>query len=298
MTSSTAGHSGRVSHDEILLALGRCVYTLQRIELVMKDLLMRQRVEGPVNALPESYARRAQHFAGRSLGQLVDSLEAAYDEPKWELPDADDGVRVAFGFTLGETHDDRQSMRARLKEFVSLRNDLIHHFAGRWDLSTEEGRRAAAEYLSRAQAEANEHFSRLEVQRAEIRELTAELMKLAQNPAASAYFLHGIRPDGEGVDWPAATIVRLLRRAESECSQDGWTQLGAAIRVIRQLAPEHTPRRYGCASWPQVLHEARPLFDVRRAVGQGPRVGRTWYRSNTSATNAPLTSERLFAFEK
>lgn len=81
----------------------------------------------------------------------------------------------------------------------------------------------------------------------------------------------GIAPDGQ-VHWPMSGIVSSLREAEvalAQGGQDGWTVLNAAIAWQRQHAPEQTPKRYGCSSWRQVLHESGQ-FEVRK---QAPAEG-------------------------
>ena len=80
------------------------------------------------------------------------------------------------------------------------------------------------------------------------------------------------------MDWPQATVVKALQEAAAVHAQDGWTNLADAIEHIGARHREQKPKRYGCSSWRQVLHE-RNLFDIRRnrAMDASPRA--TWYRS-------------------
>lgn len=55
------------------------------------------------------------------------------------------------------------------------------------------------------------------------------------------------------------------------------TNLADAIAFIGARHPDHTPKRYGCSSWRQVLHESK-LFDVRRDKAMDAAPGATWYR--------------------
>ncbi|MDP4360883.1 hypothetical protein QR510_30085, partial [Escherichia coli] len=51
--------------------LGQCVVRLQQYELLMKDLLARYRVQGPVRSVTSRFEQRAAYLAQRTLGQLV-----------------------------------------------------------------------------------------------------------------------------------------------------------------------------------------------------------------------------------
>ena len=68
--------------------------------------------------------------------------------------------------------------------------------------------------------------------------------------------VHGIAPDGT-VDWPYAGIVRALREAADALAVDGWVLLDDAVSWIVERHTEQVPEKYGCRSWPQVLHESR-----------------------------------------
>ena len=83
-----------------------------------------------------------------------------------------------------------------------------------------------------------------------------------QSDAGREFFGNGILPDGT-VFWPAAGIGYSLRRAENALSKDGWTSVEAVAEWITMSEPEQQPRKYGCSSWRQVLHES-PQFELRK----------------------------------
>jgi hypothetical protein len=128
------------------------------------------------------------------------------------------------------------------------------------DIWTFEGCAAADEYLDGALALADAVLC-------EVREWSSGFDELAQqlaNPEIQDLLSHGILAGG-AVDWSMATIVDVLRAAEQELAESGWTSLDAAIRFARTQAPEQTPRLYGCVSWRQVLHDSGQ-FELRRSV--------------------------------
>lgn len=73
--------------------------------------------------------------------------------------------------------------------------------------------------------------------------------------------------------------MNLLRDAEATLAVDEWTPL-RAIEYISGLEPSHTPKRYGCSSWRQVLHELA-IFTIRREQSEPGVAKETWYRSRS-----------------
>jgi len=88
--------------------------------------------------------------------------------------------------------------------------------------------------------------------------------------------IDGIAPDGQ-VHWPMSGIVSGLREAEQALAPPGdparWTELNAAIAWIAKQHPDQTPRRYGCSSWRQVLHESGEFEVVKKKPALAPSAG-------------------------
>ena len=91
--------------------------------------------------------------------------------------------------------------------------------------------------------------------------------------------LHG------AMDWRVSGIVQGLRDAEADLSMQGWASLNDAIAWMQRFAPDHTPRRYRCSNWREVLYESGQ-FDVRSHLpdevvseNQLPQPTAMWYRS-------------------
>ena len=70
---------------------------------------------------------------------------------------------VSFGFRMNlEMPEERVAQtKASLKELVSLRNDLVHHFIERFDMWTVEGCLAASQHLIDSYARIDERFEAL-----------------------------------------------------------------------------------------------------------------------------------------
>lgn len=279
--------------------LGQCVVRLQQYELLMKDLLARYRVQGPVGSMTNTFEQRAAYLAQRTLGQLVgEASTSLFVDPDQSL----DGflsdtsglaeTRVGIAFALHLDAVDRRAVEASLMALVALRNELVHGFVAAHDISTPQGCKAAIACLESAHQQVVQHLDGLRGLYRHMNEGYVQLAALLEDPRTSDYLFHGICPDGTGVHWAASTIVRLLRHAENELHHGDWTQLDDAVALIRGIAPDHAPSRYGCASWRQVLHEARPLFVFKRDRGDGRSPGKTWYRSAEPLTRRPEAKQQ------
>jgi OST-HTH/LOTUS domain len=109
----------------------------------------------------------------------------------------------------------------------------------------------------------------------QLRKQAAEFM---QSAPYTDLLLYGIAPDGS-VEWNFAGIVRALREGHRLMSQGGWAALDAVSAWVLSTHPEHTPQRYGCVSWPQVLHESA-LFQIQYRKAEGGR-NVAWFRERT-----------------
>lgn len=176
------------------------------------------------------------------------------------------------------TFDDEkfETIKREMSDLVDLRNNLVHHFLERFDLGSEEGCRQADAYLDECYAEIEKQFQTLR-NWSKSGDTARKLMaSFLSSPAGENILVHGILPDGQ-VLWSTSTIVELLREAEQACGQGEKTLLTDAIHYLARKHPEHTPKRYHCNSWRQVLHESR-LFEFWKEADEGGNA-RTWYRS-------------------
>ncbi len=156
-----------------------------------------------------------------------------------------------------------------------MRNTLVHHFIDLHGFWTADRCLAAQDALTTADTRVDQHFEQLRgwaEHTDQVRRLAAEFVRSDVFPDL---VVNGIAPDGT-VDWPVASIVRILREAARELAVDGWTPIAAAGRCISERHPEQLPAKCGCSSWRQVVHECR-LFELRYRDVDGQRAA--WYRA-------------------
>lgn len=254
--------------------LGRCMVRLQQYERLIKALIAGNGFDGPIDQWQDIKARRIAEVSGKTLGYLIGEFTGKPPKLKRKRKKApkdpgktaggDDGlVHLNFRAAIEMEEQEFNETIVALNELVTLRNDLVHHLLDKYDIWTESGCVEANLYLDRSYAQIDAHFERLRQWNKRLVEVLKIFSKTMDTPEFQDLFDHGIQPGGAGVHWGSCTIVELLQDAEKALAQDGWTSLADAITRIRLSHPDHTPERYGCVSWPQLLHESRQ-FDIRK----------------------------------
>lgn len=248
----------------------------------MKAMLANHEIGGPVDELEAQRASRVEKFADKSLGTLVKALFESYvvvegterpvlDESK--VPT--DRISMSLQFQMQMPEARRAEVKAAVEELVQLRNDLVHHLIERYDVWTDEGCVAAVEHLQVSYDRIDRHFHELREWAEHMNAARLKAASFAQSQVFEDLVVNGIAPDGT-VDWPGAGIVRALREAIPADAVDGWRRLDEARMWLAQYHPEHTPEKYGCRTWPQVLSASR-CFQLEYRAGDAGKVA--WFRA-------------------
>ncbi|MCB1963595.1 MAG: OST-HTH/LOTUS domain-containing protein [Rhodocyclaceae bacterium] len=268
--------------------LGRCLIRLQQYERLMKSLVADHRISGPARALMDIRAARVEALSKKTLGHLVGELTENIltpDAPVSDAPENDDApdnlVEPNFQLQIKIALPDEcyEETLAGLRTLVDVRNELVHHFLEKHDIWSETGCLDAQAYLDDCYQQVDTHYRELEGWAKDYVNAGQLIGRFMETTEYRDFVLHGIRPEGAGVEWGSSTIVNLLRKSETTLSRDGWTSLNDAIALIKKAHPEHTPRRYGCRSWRQVLHESREFLVRKKARTDSSLPTETWYRS-------------------
>ncbi|MCC4118368.1 OST-HTH/LOTUS domain-containing protein [Aromatoleum toluclasticum] len=269
--------------------LGRCLLRLQQYEMLGKALVAEMDFGGPARQLMNIRAERAESLSKKTLGHVVGLLTDTFistDSPESDTSTdfnepsdiTEPRIRTRFNFEIPAER--LEKTRADLRALVDLRNDLVHHFLERQDVWTESGCVGALVYLDDCYAQIDERYLELHAWAKSTQEAREYMASFMQTPEFMDFLLHGILPGGAGVEWEMSTMVKLLRKAEAAFAQNGWTSLNDAIAHIQDTNPEHTPKRYGCSSWRQVLHDSK-LFLIRKEQGGTGLPTKIWYRFKT-----------------
>jgi len=269
---------------EVQRLLGRCMLRIQQYERLMKSLLARHELAGPADALEAQRTAREERFSDKSLGLLVEALFKTYVVPEGfesVLPPkiAKDQISLAMSFRRSMSLDDWNETKAAVEDLVALRNELVHHLIERFDLWADDGCADAKLYLEEAYRRVDQHYGELAAWAESEDKARGQLLQFVQSPAFQDTLLNGIAPDGS-FDWPNTGIVRVLRDAGKVNAVNGWVRLNDALAWIAEAHDEQRPEKYGCRTWPQVLHESRQ-FDLQyRADADGSKVA--WFRERVA----------------
>lgn len=282
---------------EVQRKLGRCLIRIQQYELLLKEIVTKREITAVLGSKPAQRASSepttATATATKTMGQLVGELTGKYFQPTLleagqAQPEADTDtddehpagwMRVSMRVSMPP--DAHAQLTRELQELVDLRNDLVHHFVEGQDLMSEEGCIAADMYLIDCYAEIDRHLVSLQGWAASMDEAKQSMAAFIASSEYKDFLKAQLLPANSQREAALPGLIELLRQAEVDQANDGWTALNAAIALLRQAAPEETPRKYTFGSWRQVLHDAR-VFEVRRGPVEPGGAIETWYRSRHS----------------
>lgn len=270
---------------EVQRKLGRNLLRIQQLEVMVKAMVAHSVVESQSGDMHSFLDKRKNEVAKKTLGQVVGNLTTdlltppvSEEDQQQDHPGDPTKIWIRTSFRIEMSSEDHQRMQQRLAELVDLRNDMVHHFIEIHDIWTEEGCIQADAYLDDGFRLIDERFEELRKIAQHHDDVKKSMANFMLSPDFMEFITHGIFPGGAGVAWTSCTIVNLLRDAEDALAEDGWTQLAKAIEYITEREPTHTPKRYGCSSWRQVLHESA-LFNIRREQAEQGTAKETWYCS-------------------
>lgn len=283
--------------QEVQRKLGRCMLRLQQYEMLLKTMVAGMAVEGPAGQLQHKRDENRANISSKTLGVLVglftgEHFSVTGAEGGAQSDDSacpDDGHETAWArirFSISMSPERYAITKMGLAELVAMRNDLVHHFIERFDIFDEAGCTAAITYLDGCHTQIDVHFGDLKNWATSLSEVEILATKFMQSKAFEDLLVHGINPDGS-VCWARSTIVECLRGAEAACQVDGWTALDTAIEVIQNRHRDHSPSRYGCKTWRQVVQKSG-LFEFRSVAATDGLRGEAWYRSNPDGQASEL----------
>jgi hypothetical protein len=125
--------------DEAFKKIGRNIVNFQRIEMMLKQLVIDGGVSGTTDSFEKNFAKKKEFIGKRSMGQLT---EAFHSEIFGAPPDC--GVLepsesgFAFGYRLEMDPKDASALKDQLKALAAERNRLIHHDLAEVDFKSDE----------------------------------------------------------------------------------------------------------------------------------------------------------------
>lgn len=254
--------------------LGGCLLRLQQYELLLKAMMANTDLAGEPAQLQAVQDERVAVVQKTTLGGLVSLLTGNYLSVESSSAPAESDPAKPSSNTLWFSFQQRmvmgavryEAIKVELKVLVDLRNELVHHLLEHFDLGQLDRGEAAVAYLDQSRAIIDTHYQTLRTWAEQMDHVRAFAASFIGSPALKDMLIDGIAPDGQ-VHWPMSGIVNSLREAEQGLAKSSgvgsWIKLDAAIAWVGRHHQDQTPKRYGCSSWRQVLHECR-LFEVKK----------------------------------
>lgn len=271
----------RTHQHEVQRLYGQCLLHLQKYELLTKALLAEHKMSEAVSSIDEARSARTADVDRKTLGTLVSQLIGSFivvEGNQDGLLASDDEPLFAFQMQVALPVNDFVRTENDLREFVALRNDLVHHFLEQHDLSSVAGCDGALDVLSAASARISQAYGGLRAWAEDMTQMSQRVAEVFASSAIQDFVVEGRIP------WPITGIVQALREAEADLGEDGWTPVAAAGRWISERYLDELPEGYGCRSWRQVIHESG-LFELRYRRTNGLR--EAWYRGKGHDPDLP-----------
>lgn len=266
--------------DEVLRRIGRNVMNFQLVEHLLKYLNANASVHGPASQLAERMEAKKSEFHRKTMGELAGSMAALVLQPPRQdwVPDEVAEPWIGFGFTFESDARFIDEHNREMRALVDARNDLIHHFLPRWNLSGAADIEAALAYLD---AQRDDTFRMLDRLKGWVKSMEEGRRQLAAFMASP----EGMR-QMELEFLQASRLVAMLGEVSVKAARsDGWTPLSTAGHLIKRHAPEELDdlrKRYGHQNLKGILLAAQ-FFDVEDE--ELPNGGaRTIYRINDRYT--------------
>lgn len=186
---------------EVQRRLGRCMLRLQQYERLLKAMVGGIAVASPLEQLQAIQEKQTVRLRKKTLGALVGMftgklLVANPAKVKAEANDdagrSEAGAWASMSFNISMPAEVHAQIKADLAELVQLRNDLVHHFIERFDISNEDSCRAASAYLDACYERIDRDCQRLKVWAIRLGEAQARLAKFVQSDEFEKAFVHGI----------------------------------------------------------------------------------------------------------
>lgn len=253
--------------NEVLRRVGRNLLLFQQIELLMKFLVANANIEvGPAGHTAEQLSR-VKAIKKKSLGQVCSQYFKEIFAPSVEDTQSENltEIRVRSSFRMTSADLDQLSRdQVKFEAMTEERNDLVHHFLERCQLTDRESLDAALPYLDSQRERAlalQQDLKRIHDTMLEGRQALAAYLR---SPEADAAF--------NLMHVQSSKIVTLLAQATQKLARpDGWTLLSSAGNFIAAEDPEQLPsikRRFGHQGLRDLV-AAADLFELREEATAG-----------------------------
>jgi hypothetical protein len=238
--------------------IGRNVVLFQQIERILKCLAAASQVSGFADNIPTIWEQQAGTIRRQTMGPVAERFVNNTCTPADDIanePEETKDAWFSFEFKIhGEGVYERR--KERMNAVVAARNELVHHFAPKWDWNSVDALREAGQYLDRQHNEIIPEYMDLQniLERFQkgIKSLNAFIQSDEYKSQLQMFELRQSQP-----------IPLLGNISRQYARADGWTVLAKAVQSLEQNAREGIAilkRQHGFKNLKEAM-SATDLFD-------------------------------------
>jgi hypothetical protein len=248
------------ARDDVLRKIGRNIVNFQKIEQLLKGVILFTRLSGYVSDLESNHKQNAEEIHSQPMGLLVKKyFDHIYSDASTTTAISDEITEPYISISLGISADAAfiENKKAALKALVDERNELVHHLLLRLDLLSIQSCLEMGKVLDEQRERQKEEYEHLAAQIQQIKDTSAE---------ASAFFAsdEGQKAIERCLLQQSPVISLLFDLTTSLARLDGWTLLNLAAQQVQALLPDelvNLKKRKGCKTLKEILL-ASELFEI------------------------------------
>lgn len=222
------------ARDEVFRKVGRNLVNFQKIEQLLKGVILSSRMSGNVSELQKNYQQKAEEIHTQTMGTLVKQfLDNIYSGDS-ESTTSDKQISEPYlSFSLSFDSDATfiKDKSESLKSLVDERNHLVHHLLLKLDLLSIESCLDMGKFLDEQRERQKEEHEHLHALLRNISETWAELSAFYASDA-------GIEAIELSMLQQSPVVSVLFDLSASLARPDGWTLLNHAGQYIQSILPD------------------------------------------------------------
>lgn len=246
--------------DDVLRKIGRNIINFQKIEQLLKGVILFTRLSGYASELESNHKQNAEEIHNHTMGLLVKKyFDHIYSDASSTTTFSDKITEpyMSFSFSFSTDAAFIENKKAVLKALVDERNELVHHLLPRLDLLSIESCLELGKFLDDQRERQNEEHEHLGEMLKHIKDTLAELSAFCASD-------DGQKAIEQSLLQQSPVVSLLLDLTTSLARPDGWTLLDKAGRQVQAILPDEIAalkKRKGCKTLKDILLSSE-LFEI------------------------------------
>ena len=257
--------------DEVQRKIGRNLLLLQKMEHLLKYLVLHSKISGPIDQLNDIREQLKDKLQTQSMGVVLSQyLEQIKTTSNQNMEDANikgDSSQILCEIEYNYTnytdieYDEKKSI---LNKILEERNDLVHHMILNFDESSIDGCRVIEIKLDEQRNCLLPELKDLQSKVKILHEVQQKYLELAKSGRLEKdfYYLYMVE------NFPL--IVELAKISIKKHRSDGWVSLGLVGKMIRQDMPDEVKKlkeKYASRTLKSLISETK-IFEIKEDVSK------------------------------